>query len=160
MVGAGVYFQNFVRPEMADKSEKKEANEEVAAPRPIVLEIQMRLLVGLAQAAMADKDEDEAAKNRAKESIATQVQAFNHGSVDQRLRVIIGIGEIAGYDKARAALADLHGISSRSNTSGLNSKRRCRRKQTRGCRRGTPKGSTCSRDSTATTPTPGPKHRR
>jgi membrane protease YdiL (CAAX protease family) len=107
LVGAGVYFQNFVRPEMAEKADRKEAKEETVAAKPVLLEIQMRMLVGVYHAAMADKEEDEAAKTKARESITTQVAALNRGSIDQRLRVIVALGEIAGYDEAQKTLVKL-----------------------------------------------------
>jgi membrane protease YdiL (CAAX protease family) len=108
LVGVGIYFQNVVRPDMKNAAEKKE--DAVAAGRPVVLEIQMRMLVGVYRGAMADKNQDDAAKEKIRDSVAKQVQSLNRGSVDQRLRVIIALGEIAGYDKAKDAIVELRGL--------------------------------------------------
>jgi membrane protease YdiL (CAAX protease family) len=107
LVGGGVFFQNLVRPALADEAEKKGAKQDDGGGKPIVLEMQMRLLVGLYEASLADKNADEAAKTKMRESLTTQIDALDHGSVDQRLRAIIALGEVAGYVNANGALADL-----------------------------------------------------
>ena len=114
LVGIGVYFQNFVRPGLAEGGPKNDPKQEVDAGKPLVLEIQARMLVGVHEALLADKDEDEASKKRVLESLVTQANLLNRGAVDQRLRVIIVLGEIAGHDKAKEAIADLRTLIEKS----------------------------------------------
>ncbi len=116
LVGGGVYFQNLVRPALADEAEKKGAKHDDVGGRPVVLEIQMRMLVGVYRAAMADKTADDAAKERIRDSVTTQIRSLNRGTVDQRLRVIIALGEVAGYDKAKEAIAELRALIEKNGT--------------------------------------------
>ncbi len=97
--GTIIYLQNFVG--------RRGAAERREAVNFIMLEFQARLFVAIPQLAKAGGNADPQAEKKALESLVSQIEQLNRGSVDERLCALIALGELAGPERTLVGIDGL-----------------------------------------------------